>query len=192
MKSRPYVQRRRAEQASETLARILAAAIALFVEGGAEPTLEAVASRAGVTVQTVLRRFGSKDGLHLAAVEDARRRIADARDAAPVGDIPGAVANLIDHYEEWGDVVVRLLAMEEMRPAAAKATAEGRVFHHAWVERVFAPLLDRVPAAERRLRTASLVAVTDVYVWKVLRRDLGLPRPDVETAVADLVRRTLS
>lgn len=192
MKVRPYVQRRRAEQSSATEARILEAAIALFVEGGATPTLDAVATRAQVTVQTVLRRFGSKDGLHQAAVEHARRRISDSRDAAPVGDVAGAVANLVDHYDEWGDIVVRLLAMEQVQPAAADVTAEGRAFHRAWVERVFAPLLDRLPPAERRLRSAAVVAVTDVYVWKILARDLGLSRAEVETTVADLVRRTLA
>jgi hypothetical protein len=36
------------------------------------------------------------------------------------------------------------------------------------------------------------VAVTDVYVWKILHRDLGLPRHEVEAAVVDLVRRTLA
>lgn len=189
---RAYVQRRRAEQAAGTADRIREAALALFVEGGAPPTLEAVAERAGVTVQTVLRRFGSKDGLHAAAVEDARARIAAARGAAPVGDIDGATANLVDHYEEWGDGVVRLLALEAMRPEAARATAEGRAFHRAWVERVFAPWLDPLPPDPRRLRAAALVAVTDVYVWRVLRRDQGLSRDEVRATVAALVRHSLA
>lgn len=192
MKSRAYVQRRRAEQSSATEGRILEASIALFVEAGATPTLDAVAARAQVTVQTVLRRFGSKDKLQVAAVEHARRRISASRDAAPVGDVGGAVANLIDHYDEWGDTVVRLLAMEEVQPAAADVTAEGRAFHRAWVERVFAPQLDRLPPPERRCRSAAVVAVTDVYVWKILSRDLGLSRPEVEATVGDLVRRTLA
>src|SRR4051812_40749892 len=101
---RPYVQRRRAESAAETERRILEAAKEQFLATGDVPTLEAVARRAGVAVQTVLRRFGSKEGLLDAASAHVGDLIADQRGAAPVGDIAGAVANLLDHYAEWGEL----------------------------------------------------------------------------------------
>lgn len=190
MNSRGYIQRRRAESAAATGTNILRAAAELFVEAGEEPTLDAVASRAGVTVQTVLRRFGSKEGLARAAVADASQRVSDARGAAPVGDVEGAIANLVEHYVEWGSIALRLLALEGGGTALAGAAAEGRAFHHAWVERVFAPLLVAMPDAPRRL--VQLIAVTDVYVWKLLHHDLGLSREDAEAAIVDLVRRVLT
>jgi hypothetical protein len=44
---------------------------------------------------------------------------------------------------------------------------------------------------ERRRQLDKLIAVTDIYVWKVLRHDLHLPRRQVEQAVLDLVERNL-
>lgn len=192
MKQRSYVQSRRAEAAAATGTRILEAAITLFLEGGAEPTLDAVASRSGVTVQTVLRRFGSKEQLFHAAVEHGRAHVADTRGAAPVGDIAGAVSNLIEHYAEWGDRSLRLLALEGSVGAAAEATRTGRAFHHAWVARVFAPQLAKIKRAERPRRLAALIATTDVYVWKILHHDLGLPRDEVEAILRNLVSRILA
>lgn len=189
---RAYTQTRRAEAAQATGERILAATIELFLRDGDVPTLDAVATQAEVSVQTVLRRFGSKQGLFEAAVEAARGHVGATRGAAPVGDVPGAVANLLDHYAEWGDNSLRLLALAKTSPAAAEAVREGREVHRAWVERVFAPLLDGVPADERPRRVLQLVAATDVYVWGLLHRDLGHPRGEVEATVADLVTRILA
>jgi hypothetical protein len=47
------------------------------------------------------------------------------------------------------------------------------------------------PAPEVERRLAQLVAVTDIYAWKVLRRDLGLDRDAVEASVRDLAHRIL-
>jgi hypothetical protein len=55
------------------------------------------------------------------------------------------------------------------------------------VERAFAPLLHELPAAVRRRRIGQLVAVTDIYYWKVLRRDVGLSRADVEKSLQELI-----
>jgi hypothetical protein len=109
------------------------------------------------------------------------------RDQAPVGDIEGAVKNLVDHYEEWGDGVLRLLAQEERVPAFRSVTDAGRALHYQWVERTFAPLLaERTSKARRRL-LAELIAICDVYFWKLLRRDLGLSREQTELAMRETI-----
>jgi hypothetical protein len=41
--------------------------------------------------------------------------------------------------------------------------------------------------AARQRRLAQLVAVTDVYTWKLLRRDKGLSRDQTVLAVRELV-----
>ena len=33
-----------------------------------------------------------------------------------------------------------------------------------------------------------MIAATDVYVWKLLRVDMGVDRPEAEQIVADMVR----
>ena len=178
----------RAAATEETGRRLIAAMQALFAERPFEDiTLQSVAARAGVTLQTLLRRFGSKSGLLAAAAADGSARIEAQRGEAPVGDAGGAVANLFDHSEKWGDVALRLLAQEERFKEIAQITRRGRGVHAAWVKRVFAPELARRRGPLRRVRLAQLVAICDVYLWKLLRRDLGLSRADSEKAVLEIV-----
>ena len=187
-KSRAYRMTARAAAAEETGRRLIAAMQSLFVERPfAEVTLEAVAERAGVTLQTLLRRFGSKAGLLAAAAADAASRIEAQRAEAVPGDLRGCVKNLFDHYEEWGDTSLRLLAQEESVEGIGELTTQGRALHAAWVARVFEPELARHAAREQRIRRAQLVAVCDVYVWKLLRRDLGLGRADAEKALLGML-----
>ena len=113
---RPYKMVARAhKRAAATRERILDAAVELFWDSPAEPVaLEDVAGRAGVTVQTVIRRFGGREGLFArAAAEREMTRTRSQRDEAPVGDASGAVRLLLDHYEAMGDRVGRLLAEEQ-------------------------------------------------------------------------------
>jgi len=178
----------RAEAAAATGGRILGAAISLGPELlSDQASLEDVAHRAGVTVRTVLRRFGSKEGLIAAAAEEVRGQVWGQRGEAPVGDIAGAVANLVEHYEEWGDNTLRMLAYEDRYPAIREHTDRGRAGHYEWVERTFAPFLeDRAGGGRERLR-AELIAACDLYVWKILRRDLGLSRGQTEVALVEMI-----
>ena len=185
---RPYRMQARAEAAHETGRRILEVVTELFMERWLDQfSLEDVATRAGVTVQTVLRRFGSKEGLIAAAGAELERHVAQQRGAAPIGDVDGAVRNLFDHYEEMGDLALRSLAQEGMHRSIRALTDAGRRLHQEWVERTFAPLLTGAPDAERERMRAQLITVTDVYVWKLLRRDLGLDRDEAELALRELI-----
>lgn len=185
---RRYTMTARAAAAAATHARILATATELFLAKPYEQvSLEEVARSAGVTVQTVLRRFGSKEGLVAAAAKIGLEQVRLQRNLAPIGDVAGAVHNLIDHYEEWGDRVLRMLMQEEQVPALRKVAEAGRDLHRHWVERTFAPWLRASRAAHDR-RLAQLIAVTDVHVWKLLRRDQGLPRSATETVLVELVQ----
>ena len=185
---RPYRMRARAEAAAETGRRILEATIELHSERFFDQvSLEDIAERAGVTVRTVIRRFGSKERLIEAAAEEGERRVTHQRYQAPIGDIEGAINNLMDHYEEWGDTALRLLAQEERVPAFRSLTDAGRAFHYEWVERTFAPLLAEHTGEKRRRLLAKLIAVCDVYFWKLLRRDLGLSREQTELAIRETI-----
>ena len=185
---RPYRMSARAEAAAETGRRILEAVIELHRERYFDQiSLEDIAERAGVTVQTVIRRFGNKEQLIEAAAEEGKRQVIRQRDQAPVGDVEGAVENLVNHYEEWGESALRLLAQEERVAAFREITDAGRALHHEWVERTFAPLLaERTGAARRRL-LAELVAICDVYFWKLLRRDLGLSHQQTQLALTETI-----
>jgi AcrR family transcriptional regulator len=185
---RAYRMTARAESAHATGERILDAAEELFWAGPVGGiSLDAVAERAGVTVQTVLRRYESKDGLVAAAAARAADRVRRQRDEAPVGDVAGAVANLLDHYEALGDRALRLLAEEDSGPTMREIVHTGRGVHRDWVHRTFAPQLAPLRGEKRARRSAQLVAVTDVYMWKLLRRDAKLSRPQAERAIRELI-----
>jgi AcrR family transcriptional regulator len=184
---RRYRMGARAAAASATGERILAAMEHAFVRQRYEAiTLAHIARRAGVTVQTVLRRFGSKDGLLAAGAAAGRARIIAQRAQAPANDAPAAIANLFDHYEAWGALALRLLEQEHLAPIAP-ITASGRAVHAAWVARVFARHLEGLPARARARRRCQLIALTDVYLWKLLRHDLGLGRRAAERALLEMV-----
>ena len=189
---RPYRMVARAAASEATEQGIRDAAVQLFGELLYDQvSLQSVADRAGVTVQTVLRRFRSKEELFAAAAERMTQQIRAERDIVAIGDVDGAVANTIDTYERWGDQILNLLAQEERMPAIRELADFGRRHHYGWVEVVFGPLLNDDSADVRSRRVGQLIAVTDLYVWKVLRRDLKLSRQDTEATVRDLIDRLL-
>lgn len=164
----------RAEAAAQTARDILAAAGALWRERALDEfTLQDIADRAGVSVQTVIRRFGSKDGVIEACIAVDASGVEAERDVAPVGDVDGALEVLLGHYERDGDAVLRTLAQEDRLEAAKTIVAHGRQAHRDWCARVFAPYLPAPEAEGFAERLDAFVAATDIYVWKLLRRDLG-------------------
>ena len=77
----------RAQAVDATRRRIMDALIALAGERPfAEVTLDTIAERAGVSVQTVLRQFGSRDGLFAEAMDAAMVDAEDER-RTPPGDV---------------------------------------------------------------------------------------------------------
>jgi AcrR family transcriptional regulator len=197
---RPYKQVARAQAKERTRETLLQAATEeIEKDGWKQASLESVAERAGVTKQTALRHFGSKQGMLEAVLGRTSSIVVKERAEAPVGDIPGAVANLMRHYERYGDVVTRLLPYRDavirvLGPShrdslARRAVDRGHELHKDWVLNTFAPQLERVDTQARDRRLAQLVAVCDVYMWKLLRRDLGLSLTDAEAALVELIER---
>lgn len=174
MKSkRTYTMTARAEAVAATRQAILDALLDLSVDTlVSEIGLEDVASRAGVSVQTVLRHFGNRAGLMEAGIEHGRRTIAEEREA-PRGDVEHALRVLSDHYERRGRSVLMMLAQEHTDTHLATITAGGRRMHRQWLTEVFDPFLPRGRTA-REESLDLLVVATDVYAWKLLRLDRGL------------------
>lgn len=187
MKKRSYDMTARAAKAEATRARIRAAATELYLQRPVEEfTLEAVADRAETTVQTVLRIFGSKDELIYAALEEMAAGGVFLKPAR-TGDIGAAVAAFFDIYESIGDFVIERLNEERRRPALKPSLDQGRENHRDGVKTVFAPQLKRLNGAARTQLLTALVVLTDVYVWKILRRDMALSRPAAEAIVLKMI-----
>jgi hypothetical protein len=109
---------------------------------------------------------------------------------APVGDVANAVRVIVDHYERRGDEALLMLAQESHQELMARVTDRGKALHRAWVEQVFAPYLDG--ADDREELTDLLVVATDVYTWKLLRRDRRHGRARTESRMRHLVERVLA
>ena len=185
---RPYRMAVRADAAEETALRIMDAAIALWREAAYDEfTLQDVAERAGVSLSTVMRRFGSKEGLAEAVLTSDRVVTQRGRDAVAAGDVDAAVGMIVADYEVNGDAVLRMLTLEERIGIVRRVVEAGRDAHSQWVARVFAPLLDGRPARRRR-QTLQLVVATDVYTWKILRRDRRLDVREVRALMRDMCR----
>jgi len=189
---RPYRQIARAAATQDTQRRIVGAfREALLARWMDEITRDDVATAAGTTRQTVIRMFGGKDGL-LAAVAETMKNEIEQRRAIPPGSTPQAAAHtLVRDYEITGDIVIRILAQEARHPALTPLLDVGRKWHRRWVEATFAPSLSRLPAGERARRATQLVAVTDVYIWKLLRRDFNHGVAEVTALIAGMVQRLL-
>lgn len=170
-----------------TRERILTAAIAAFTARGyEEATLRGIAADAGIALQTVVNHFGSKERLFQAVTDRVGDSIHAARWSVVPGDVRAAIATLVDDYERTAEFTLRMLALEDRVPAVLPSLERGRAGHAAWVEHVFTDLLDDLRGPVRTRRFAQLVAVTDIYTWKLLRRDKGLDRDQTITAMHEL------
>jgi len=179
---------KRAVTRERTRRRILEAAEGLYLERWYDDvSLRAVAADAGVALQTVVNHFGSKGALLAAVAESVGGRIDRRRDEVGAGDAAGGVAMLVGEYEELGDAIVRMIALEGRVEELSPLLAYGRAVHRRWVERVFAASLPTARGVERGRRAAMLIAATDVLTWKILRREQGLSRIATETAMRESV-----
>jgi AcrR family transcriptional regulator len=188
---RPYRQGLRAEAMAATADRMASAFFARLREQWFdEIRLEDVARDAEVSVQTLIRHFGGKEGLVEAAVRLFGDEVRARRNVAS-GDVDAVLRALIDDYEVGGDLVIRILAQEDRHPAVRRATDVGRAGHRQWLTDAFAPALAGLGPGERQRRLDALVAATDVYVWKLVRRDMGRSRDQLHTLMRDFVEAAL-
>jgi AcrR family transcriptional regulator len=190
MKSAPrrtYTMAARADGMVATRERIVHSMLRLALEQAYEDiTLAAIAEAAGVSHQTVLNHFESKEKVGAAAAEVLSRETEAVRERARPGDYAGAVAILVGEYERFGDAATRWAATSERLGSLATLLDVARAKHQAWLERIFSRRLPTTPEPRRRA-VHALHAATDVYTWRLLRRDLRLSRAETERIMLDLV-----
>jgi AcrR family transcriptional regulator len=186
-KQQGYRMRARAEGMADTRERILRAMLKLGLEQAYEDiTLASIAREARVSHQTVLNHFDSKEGVAGAAAEILSRETSAARSKAVPGDVASAIRVLVGEYERFGDANVRWALTAERLGSLAPLLDRARADHQTWLARTFGAALPT--ATERRTRVIhGLHAATDVYTWKLLRRDLRLTQDQTEAIMANLV-----
>jgi len=189
--ARGYVKVARAQAEEQTREALLAAADEAFLAGPWEhASLEAIARAAGVTKQTLLRHFGSKDRLLERVVLRAVEEVEKQRLSVPTNDIAGAVDNLLEHYEIRGGRAMRSSNLD-LDGSLADLGRRARQFHYEWVELAFGAWLKAARPSERRRLHAALIAVCDVQAWWILTHDLELPRAEVRATLILTITRLL-
>ena len=186
---RPYRMVRRLEQAEATAARLLDAAWERFSTLPYESVrLSDVAADAGVTVQTLHTRFGTKEELFTTVLRRWMEAQGTARRVARVGDIDDIVRVLYDNYDDQGEVGLRITAQEDRIPAVHEYNERGRRWQRRWVASVFEPYLAATSPRARADLHEQLIVACDILTWKLLRLEIGHPTADARRIVRGMLR----
>lgn len=185
---RVYRMARRAETAAQTEQSIFEAAASLWRELPLNDiTLDLIAEKAGVSVRTVIRRYGSKEQLFEACIQNQVSNTSLQRDNATPGDIQSAIDHLLRDYENYGEAMLKTLATEHQLAESQKITEAGREYHRQWCARMFARFLPAEHHPDYRLALSSYYAATDLYQWKLLRVDCAHSLEETKTVFIRLV-----
>lgn len=157
-----------------------------------EITLDDIAGAAGTTRQTIVRRFGSKTGVLSAMAAQLDSGIRAQRWSTRPKAVQEIVTVLHQDYERTGDQLVRTLNQEARIPEFAAVLDRGRQGHREWIEDMFAPWLSELDPKERMDLMSQLLAVTDVWVWHLLRRAQKHTAKETLKLMIGIVERLLS
>ncbi len=139
-------------------------------------TLEMVGKEAGVTTRTIMRKFGSKEGLLNESLPELTAKIESNRKVTKPGDIDAILNTLLSNYESMGEAAIRTIFLEPELEIARKIGAKGRELHRKWCIQMFSPHLPEPESPEYESRLNSFIAATEIYLWKLLRKDLNLSK----------------
>jgi AcrR family transcriptional regulator len=173
-KKRAYHMAARAEKVALNDKRIMDATIELWLETSLlELTLENIALRSGVTVRTILRKFGSREGLLKACIDNMGDRLTQKRLQAKPGNLDEIVDILLEEYEHMGDALTRTLTVEYEFPSTHEMLKKARKIHRDWCALVFEPYLPSKLSGKYEMVLSAFITGTEFYLWKLLRKDLG-------------------
>lgn len=139
-------------------------------------TLDMIAEKANVTKRTILRKFGSKEGLMTESLSYDPVGISAKRNQAKPGDIEDILKTLLSNYENIGDAAIRTIRLEPELEVARQIGVKGRKLHRDWCRLVFEPFLPDSQSPDFEIQLTSFISVTEIYLWKLMRKDLKLSK----------------
>ena len=188
MKTRRYTMTERADTVERTRQRIITTARALFKEAWYDDvTLGQIAEASGVSHQTVLNHFSSKEGVFGAVLASAEAEAIERDSRADPGDTDTAVRHLLERYEHMGLENARYVVQEHRSQALHETLERARAQHRAWVEQTFAHCLSP-SGRERARKIAALILATEVMAWKAVRHDYGFSKADTVAAMTAAIK----
>jgi AcrR family transcriptional regulator len=179
--------------AARNRSRLLEAAAQLIAEQGAENvTMREVAEAAGVGKGTLFRRFGDRDGLLLALLNEAEAEFQKLYTSGPPPLGPGASAG--DRLAAFGCALLERIATDSDLGAALgrqvpyarrNASNTGRAFHG----HVSTLLRETGVDADHDMLAHALLAFTSFEAADYLRKERGVATARLKATWVDLVRR---
>ncbi len=177
----------RAESIKETGDRILDATLVLFAQRPVDRIrLDEIADTSGVTVPTIVRRYGGKSGVLVALVERELARIAARRTAHADDPLDDVIRDLVEHYERYGLLILKVYSESPLIEGLAEVSARAREHHVAWCRVTFSRRITGDPAVHAR-RLAATIAVCDATTWRILRQDGGLDPSQTRASLKELL-----
>src|SRR5262249_35771079 len=128
-----------------------------------------VAARAGVATRTVYRHFPETSALVSAVAAGTLERMTGGSLAE---DRPGLAAQLPQLPE-------RLCADPKLFRGFVETPLRGRIDYAGFLQRVFADVLDRIPARHRDATAATIEMLANPYAWEVMHSYWGIPRQQI-------------
>ncbi|MCL8011232.1 TetR/AcrR family transcriptional regulator [Streptomyces sp. AS02] len=184
--------RERADAARNRVLLLEAAAWLVAERDADHVTMHEVAQVAGVGKGTLFRRFGDRNGLLLALLEDVEAEFHEAYTFGPPPLGPGAPAK--DRLTAFGCALIERVADEtDLGPALGRqipverrqTTHYGRAFRH----HVASLLRDAGVVGDHALLAHALLAFVDLETLDYLRNEEQVTTARLRSTWADLVRR---
>lgn len=183
----------RSARAERTRSLIVDAHLALITDGELKPTARQVTERAGVSPRTLWDHFADMEAVMAASA--SRQLEGQAATTVPIGVDQPLDRRLAAYAHQRAGLLEALTplarAADVQRPFSPVLQAnlrENLARIRAEAERVFAPELARLEAAERERRLQALTIVADWASWQLLRQYLGR----TATEAADVLRTAVA
>ena len=112
------------------------------------------------------------------------------RDLAKGDPVPSL--HLLLYGPQFDRLVLRLLDQESSHPVLKPVFDQGRRGHREWLATVFDAALKPLTPAKRKAKLDALVVATDLYIWKLVRRDMGRPVAAFKAIVTTMLNAALA
>jgi len=188
--SRAYRSELRAQQADDTKARILDATVRVMAGGIATLSIPAVAREARVSVPTIYRHFGTKQGLLAAVYPHLERRAGRGELVMPssIGQLREGVRTLLDHLESFDDLARAAMAS----PAAGEARALSMPRRLGLTRRMADTVEPPLSLTDRDRLARLLVILTSSAALRTWRDHLGVSADQAADEIEWVIRSVIA